>query len=674
MAASNFQVTIELAALDNGSKVINLALDKVASKAATVSKRFDNISKGAFAVSRQTAVAGALLAAPLIYGAKAAIDFQDAMGGVSKVVKGAAFGTSGFAAISKDAKEAANAIHLSAVNGAELMESLASGGAAKAELKDMVIQAGKVGIAFDLAAKDAGDQYIKTKNALGATTAQMKLAADSFNFISDNDASTAAQILTYMANGGASVARTLGIGAPQVATFGSALISMGKSGEEAATIMLRFQKAIYLKENKDMLATYKAAGRGAAGLMAVLKQGADIKNTDKQFAFFQRMGEYGTSVSQLSKSLPTLQKNMALVAKQSNYEGSVNAEFENRNKTIKGQLNALKSEASILAVDLGEALLPAITGIVKEAAPLLHSLAAWIHANPTLTGQIIKGVAAASAFSFALSGIAAVVGGVSKTISVLSTVSRFVGPVQKMGVWFPQIATGIRSVGSIGARVIPMLVSGWETVALTVLGVTWPIALAVAAVAAAGFVIYKNWAAIKPMLINTWRTVKNVAVGVYDTVVYYVGGAASKLVNMFAPVKAVVSWIKNAFASIKMPEWLKAAGSWVGAKLAGAANSTANFANEAAARRGISRDMQGAVGTGSSGSVARSMPARLPGVPRMNAAATGGVTVHYSPTISVQGKPGASTEKEVLDAMKKHPQKIAKLVAEANRQNTRKSY
>lgn len=704
--AEPLKVTIELAALDNGSRVLNVAFDKIAGKAASTASK---ISKAAFDVSKKAALVGGLIAAPLSYATKQAVDFEDAMAGVAKVTN-TTVGSAKFMELGRNAKFAAVEIGVGADNAAELMASLASGGVAEKDLASMTVTAGKVGVAFDLAAKDAGDSFVKMRNALGITNKEAKLAADSFNFISDNDASTAAQILTYMAQGGASVARTLKLAAPQAATFGSALISMGKSGEEAATIMLRFQKAIYLKGNEDMLAKYKSAGRGAAGLMAVLKQGASIKDQDKQFAYFQRMGEYGTSISQLSKSYGVLQKNMALVSKQSNYEGSVDKEFANRNSTVKGQISKLKAEAGVLAVDMGEVLLPVLRDFVKDVAPLLRQLGGWIKANPVLTSQIVKGAAAMSALSFAVSGVSGVVGGAAKAIDVLGPVLGRAGRLATsfgaglrnqafeatFRLWerFPKIGDAVyrfggrlSGVGAVAGRVFPAIATAARSVGAAILGFSWPVAIAVAAVAALGYVIYKNWDRLRPAFVNTWRVIRNVTLGTWDTVANYAGKLWDGLTSKFSWLKTAVNWVSNAVSNLKAPEWLKS----IGNGIANMANNSASFANAAAARRGIDRNLTGAVaGTGSPvvAAAGRSLPSPILRVSNAVRAAGGtppaapvsagrggsSTTVHAPLNVTLPAGSSAAQKEDMKRILSTHSAHIVKIVKDADRRKTEASF
>lgn len=704
------KVTIELAALDNGSKVLNVAFDKIASKAGRTAA---NISKAAFDIGKKAAIVGGLIAAPLAFATKQAVGFEDAMAGVAKVTN-TQVGSHQFNVLGNNAKKAAVEIGIAADASAELMASLASGGVAQKDLSEMTVVAGKVGVAFDLAAKDAGDSFVKMRNALGITNKEAKLAADSFNFISDNDASTAAQILTYMANGGASVARTLGIAAPKMAAFGSALISMGKSGEEAATIMLRFQKAIYLKGNEDMLAKYKAAGRGAAGLMAVLKQGADIKDSDAQFKYFGRMGEYGTSVSQLAKSYGVLQKNIGLVSKESNYAGSVDKEFINRNSTVKGQLNKLKAEAGVLAVDLGSVLLPVLRDFIKDVAPLLRQLAAWIKANPQLTRQLVQGAAAMSVLSFAVSGVSSVIGGAAKAVEIFGPKMRVAGRLAtsfgaslrnaafegtfkiyerfpKAGQMIFNLGSKFTSAGAMGTRAMALLSTGARAVGLSMLSITWPVALAIAAIAAVGYLIYKNWDKLKPMFVNTWRVIKNVAVGIYDTVAYQFNRLGNFLMNTFEPVRTFVNWIKNAFASIKMPDWMKTAGNFlsnvggkIGRGLANAADNSAAFANQAGARRGIARNMAGAVGgrpvspgfAASAAATAATNGGSMPAAPAPVPGRSGGssTTVHYAPTVTIGAGASPAQAGEFKKMLQQHKTEVASIVKEENRKQARSKY
>jgi len=275
---------------------------------------------------------------------------------------------------------------------AELYANLAQGGVARKNLEEVAKKAGSVAVAFDIDAGIAGDRYVKTQNALNTSLADTSKVFDSINTLSDKTAAKASQILDYLAAGGAGVARTLNITGQQSAALGSVFISMGKSGEESATIFERMTKGM-LNMDKAAGQVYAGAGGGLAGVMAVIEKGKSLTGVER-FKYFKAFGEYGNDVSQLANNFEMLQKHLGFVAKEQNYLGSVNAEFQNRMNTTGTKLRQAKAELQALAIEAGTTLLPIIRDVIAAVRPMLTGISSWIKENPKLTAGILKGAAA----------------------------------------------------------------------------------------------------------------------------------------------------------------------------------------------------------------------------------------------------------------------------------------
>lgn len=453
------------------------------------------------------------MAAPLVYATKKAIDFEDKMADVAKVMN-IAIGSGEFNKFGEDAKKLSVYLGESAENSAGLMASLAQGGVAKEDIKQVSRIAGQMGVAFGMSADMAGEKFIKMQNALGTSIKQTATVADSINFLADSTAAAADQIVTYMASGGSSVASTMRISGQAAAAFGSSLISIGKSGEESATIMEKFQKGIM--ENADLMALFKKEGAGVNGMLAVLEKGSTLTG-EAQFKYFQKFGAYGTSIAQMAQNFDFTAKTVKSVADATSYANSVQKEFNNRAQTTKFKLDQAKAAFNNAAIGAGNAFLPVITKLLLQVTPLITRLSTWIQKNPQLTATITKMVAGLAAMMFLVSGFNFVFGGMMKTVSLVTGSFSMFMKVQKavsFGIFAMRFHFATFS-GFMSAKVVPSLLTGFASMKAGIASVTAflmanPIILIITGIAVAALLIYKYWGSIKPWLINLWTGIKNI--------------------------------------------------------------------------------------------------------------------------------------------------------------------
>lgn len=422
MADKQMEVALVLSAYDRATRVINTMTNNAIGKMAQIKKSSEALSKDAFSFGRDTGAAGLAIAGPIVAATTAAAMFEDKMADVAKVMS-LKIGSKEFMEMSTQAKDLSIYLGKMPEDAAGLMASLAAGGVVKKDMADVAKIAGEMGVAFGISSELAGEQFVKSKNALGGTVPEIKKMMDAINHLSDNDASEAAQILDFMAAGGSGVAKTLKVAAPEMSAFGSSLISMGKSGAESATIMERFQKGIF--QNAGMKKIFDDAGGGAKGMMAILEKGSKMSGQE-QFEYFNKFGQYGVNIMQMAQSLGHVKDNMKLVGNENNYLNSVSKEFNNRSSTTIGQFGVMKAELMVVAINLGETLLPAVIELMKEIKPMVQSFSAWVKENKGLVTTLMKAAAAIAALLLTVSALSFGVGAMAKVVSVGASSFSFI--------------------------------------------------------------------------------------------------------------------------------------------------------------------------------------------------------------------------------------------------------
>lgn len=471
MAERKMRFEVIIAAVDKMSRVVDQAAGKAIDSLTGLEKRTGRMARSAFGFGSDALLIGATLAAPLVYATNKAVEFEDKMADVAKVLS-LEVGGEALNKLGKDATQTGIYLGQSAEQAAGLYANLAQGGVAKAELNDVARIAGEVGVAYGLSADLAGEAFIKTQNALGATLEQTKSVTDAINHLSDNTAAKATQILSFMASGGAGVARGFGLAGQESAALGAQLIAMGKSGEESATIIERFAKGIF--NNAGTKSIFDKAGGGMAGVMRVLEIGSKL-SSDAQFEYFQQFGMYGNDIRLLATNFDQLSETVGLVNDQTKFANSVNREFTNRTSTTAFALARAKAEFNAVAIEVGGSLLPILNQVLKSLSPILKGFAEFAQNNPKTVAALTKLVGLLSLLAIVAGGLSFVFGGVMKAISVTSKVMKL------------------------------------ATVAVRAFNLAWlmnPVVLIAAAIVGAAYLIWRHWEPISNFFKNLWAGIK----------------------------------------------------------------------------------------------------------------------------------------------------------------------
>jgi hypothetical protein len=188
------------------------------------------------------AVAAAGIGVALGLSVKAAIDFEESMAEVRKVVSGLE-NPKALQEIQQEIFGLSREIPITAKGFADMYAAAGQAGIPRAELRAFAVDVSKVAIAFDMTAGEAGNAMAKLRTNLGLTQSELMDLADAANYLSNNMASTAAEIVEFMLRSGAA-GKQAGLSAEQTAAFGSAMIASGAQAEVAATSFNNMIKAL----------------------------------------------------------------------------------------------------------------------------------------------------------------------------------------------------------------------------------------------------------------------------------------------------------------------------------------------------------------------------------------------------------------------------------------------
>lgn len=314
----------------------------------------------------------------------------------------------------------------------EIAGAAAQAGIAKEDIVEFTERAMKLKVAFDMSTEASGEFIAKSKEQLGLSQEQTFAYADTINFLSDNSAAKANQ-LVEISNRVGGLARTQNISKETNLGFATTLLSMGKSAEVASTGL----KQLYLElgkgaDTKKKMEAFKNLGLNpdtinkemamdAEGtIIKVLEKIDKLKAEDKAAVLNDLFGEQAIdSVATLANNIDKVKKNLALAHSEMT-AGSVDKEYANRMNTLKNIFEQTKNTLVNGLADIGEAIGPQLKESLKGWSETFKSWGNFAKSHPKLMAGIIKVIGAIAIFNL-----------------TIGLTNRFItGPLTKSFAWF----------------------------------------------------------------------------------------------------------------------------------------------------------------------------------------------------------------------------------------------
>lgn len=505
--------------------------DKIGNSVAKLTRQYEKLN----AVRAQRAVVsrqwtdikgqwqGALAAAgTLILPVKMSIEFESAMADVKKVVD---FDTpQQFKEMERDILKMTRKIPMAGKDIAAIVAAGGQSGVARENLTGFAEDAAKMGVAFDMAAGQAGESMATLSNVLQIPIPKIGILGDAVNHLSDNANSKAADIVNVLTRVGSDI-RQLGMTENQGAAWGSTFLSMGKAPELAAQAMKGMITSMSVmkaggakKELAELGLTTKefAAAMDKDANGAMLNLLARVKQLPKaeQFPMLLKMfgRNYADDAMMLANNVGEYNRQLALLEERDasgnlKYLGSMQREFANRSATTANQIRLFKNGISELGIRLGSIVLPAVNDFLSKCIKLTNMISDWSEKHPVLTKGIVGTAASLLAFKVGMFG-AMVVANRSRAAylgmkgAVLSLRSAIVltHTVMQGGMGLHDVPGRLgKLIRALAAARTAML--GFSLSSLTAM---WPLVLAVGALALVGWIIYKAWNPIKAFFAGLW--------------------------------------------------------------------------------------------------------------------------------------------------------------------------
>ena len=466
---------------------------------------------------------GALAAAgTLILPVKASIEFESAMADVKKVVN---FDTpQQVKEMERDILKMTRKIPMAGKEIAAIVAAGGQSGVARENLTGFAEDAAKMGVAFDMAAGQAGESMATLSNVLQIPIPKIGILGDAVNHLSDNANSKAADIVNVLTRVGSDI-KQLGMTENQGAAWGSTFLSMGKAPELAAQAMKGMITSMSVmkaggakKELAELGLTTKefAAAMDKDANGAMLNLLARVKQLPKaeQFPMLLKMfgQNYADDAMMLANNVGEYNRQLALLEERDasgnlKYLGSMQREFANRSATTANQIQISKNGLSELGIRMGSIVLPALNDFLAKGNKLANIVSDWSEKHPILTKGIIGTTASLLAFKVGMFGAmvianrsrAAYLALKSGLLSLKATAVLTRTVMQSglgLGVLPGRLGVVMRA---LAAERTAML--GFSLSSLTAM---WPLVLAVGALALVGWTIYKAWNPIKAFFAGLW--------------------------------------------------------------------------------------------------------------------------------------------------------------------------
>lgn len=164
---------------------------------------------------------------------------------------------------------------------------------------------------------------------------------------------------------------------------------------------------------------------------------------------------------------------------------------------LRGDLKALGSAWEDLGIQINDQQNGPLRGITQGITKVIGSVKTWVAENPKLAGQLVKTAA----------GLGIVMAGMG---SLTLAMASILGPFAM--VRYGMMLFGIRGAGlastlfSLGKVALPLVLTGLRAIGLAL--TANPIGVAVAAIAGAAYLIYRNWEPIKGFFLGLWGEIK----------------------------------------------------------------------------------------------------------------------------------------------------------------------
>lgn len=446
------------------------------------------------------------------------------------------------------------------------------------ELERYTKDAAKIKVAFDMNTEAAGNFLAKTRAQLNLDQNGVMEYANVINYLANNVAATAPEIADISSRV-AGLGGMAGISKEGVAALGASLVSVGVPSEVAATGLKNISLGLMAgaSATKKQSAAFKSLGLDAEDVAKRMTKDGEgtlidvfqrIKKLPKDVQAATLKNLFGKesiqSASELAKHIDEVGTNIKNAHDKMKTSGSVDAEYNQRLKTMGNSFDTLKNRIVNMGVDLGSALGPSLVQVANSIGPLITKFSQLIQKHPQLTANILKAVAGFAAFKIGLGGLAKgfapVFSGISKGMLIFDKFKAAGSFTEGFKTAFPTIS----KVGSMFKKVGLAIKAAFmaNPVILIIVAIVAVIAIVVvlynkcawfrngvnAIFKAVANFIKQVWQGIKPTVMNVITGIKNIVKQGVDFIKLVWKIIKPTVMEVWNAIKVVVSVVMKGIA------------------------------------------------------------------------------------------------------------------------------
>ena len=450
----------------------------------------------------------------LVGSAAKAIAFESAMADVAKVVDGlkgpTGETTAAYHALTDELKTLSTRIAVTPEGLAEMAAAAGQAGIKGNELTRFVEDAAKTMVAFDISSEEAGNGLAKLRANLALDQDQVVSLAGTMNVLSNSMASTAAEVLDATLRVGA-VGKAANISGQEVAGMASAMIASGATSEIAATATKNFilsmsagiaatrrQREAFARlglDSKDVAKQFTGTAEQRLAISRkVIESMGDLSKADQAATSMQLFGRESLGpIASLTTDLKKFDDAMRLATDTQAAAASVQKEYEVRSATTENTLKLLMNRVSVVAIEIGEGMLPAIREVAASMGEWLGVARASGKGIGETLGNAIKRV---WEYLRGLIGPADELPG--KIEKIIEKAATFASAVMKV---VDVVVTLVEKIGGVGTSLLVLAAAGGPFAAAAVAGVL------------AGEAVGKAWMRAKLSIVDVANAMRVDAMG-----------------------------------------------------------------------------------------------------------------------------------------------------------------
>lgn len=404
----------------------------------------------------------------------------------------------------------------------------------KEEVLTLVESQTQAAVAFGMTGDAVGSAWADIQSKMQTSVGETKAVFDIVNKLGNETSASSEDILNVLQRQGGTVKSLTALNEKQVAALAGAFRSASTSSEVAATSMGTFFSRLTVGSTatKAQQKAFEALGLNAEDMAVRMTKSSDSAQAavqdvfarinklspDKRGAIIGQLfgNEAGikAAVATLSANANMLGNNLKVVGDKSSYTGSMLREYAARANTTSEYMGILRNQITLIAANLGQALLPAVKSVTQSLISIGQKVATFAEENQGLVVTIAKvgGVILGAATAFHVMRMA--IGFTAQPI--LALYKGFQLYRQAVAMANAAMLTGQKvTLGQKAALLAHAAATKISAAAQWVLNsafwacpITWIVA-GIAAIVAVGILLYKNWDKVKAGAVALWNAAVN---------------------------------------------------------------------------------------------------------------------------------------------------------------------